>query len=227
MGNAWKVVVAFVGVFVAGTVFGSFFALGVGQRFIEARRPPPPTADPMLLQRYVQLLDLTEEQKTKIKPILDKAQTDVKERTRQANIETAAVILPIVQKAEGELKKFLNAEQIAKLTEIQKNPFRSQQLDIQGSRGRGGPPGGGGFSGGNRGGGGGRGDPNFNPNRGDGQPGGQNGQGGGRNGQRGPGGQGFPPGGVRSGGPSGQSAPDPKAAPANPAAPTAPAPAGN
>lgn len=205
MGNTWKVVVAFVGVFVAGTVFGGFFALGVGQRVIEARRPAAPPTDPMLLQRYVKSLDLTEVQTTKIKPILDKAQSDVNEIRRQATIDTAAVLRPIVEKAEVDLKKLLTPEQIAKLAEIEKS--RGPLLDSQ-SRGRGGPQQGNPF------------------NRGSGQ-GGFPGQGGpGGRGQRGPGGQGggnFGPGGGRAGFP-GPSTADPKAVPATPVEPAVPAP---
>lgn len=211
MGNTWKVVVAFVGVFVAGTVFGGFFALGVGQRVIEARRPAAPPTDPMLLQRYVKSLDLTEVQTTKIKPILDKVQSDVNEIRRQATIDTAAVLRPIVEKAEVDLKKLLTPEQIAKLGDIEKS--RGLQLDGQG-RGRGGPPPGGSQFNRSGGGGGQGGNPNF--------PGGPGGRG-----QRGPGGQGGGISGGGRGGFPGQPSTDPKAVPATPVAPTVPAPAGN
>jgi Spy/CpxP family protein refolding chaperone len=139
MDKIWKVVAAFVGVFVAGTVFGGFFALGVGQRYLEGRRSPAQFTDPGLLKRYVDLLQLTEEQKTKIKPILDKIQSEVNEIRRQANFDTAAVLKPIVEKAESDLKKILTAEQNAKLAEIEKNRG-DLGLDFQG-RGRGGPGG--------------------------------------------------------------------------------------
>jgi Spy/CpxP family protein refolding chaperone len=219
MGNTWKVVVAFVGVFIAGTVFGGFFALGVGQRVIQSRRPPPPINDPGLLQRYVDRLELNEEQKTKIKPILDKAQTDVNEIRRQATMDTAAVILPIVQKAEVDLKKLLTPEQVAKLGDIEKN--RALSIDPQGGRGGrgGGPPGGGFNRGGPQNGPGG-----FSPNRGDGSPGGQNGPGG--KGQRGPSGQGFNPGDSR-GGAFPRPSPDARPTTADSALPKSPVPVGN
>jgi Spy/CpxP family protein refolding chaperone len=171
MGNPWKVVAAFVGVFIAGTVFGGLFALGVGQRYLDGRRGPPQFTDPGLLARYVDRLQLTEEQRAKIKPILDKVQTEVNEIRRQATIDTAAVIKPIVEKAEVDLKKILTAEQSAKLGDLQKN--RELNPDLQGRSGRSGPP-------------------NFGGQGRGGNPGGQNGFPGGRGGgQRGPGGQGF------------------------------------
>jgi Spy/CpxP family protein refolding chaperone len=170
MGNTWKVVAAFIGVFVAGSVFGGFFALGVGQRVIQSRRPATPPTDPMLLQRYIERLNLTEAQVAKIKPILDKVQADVNEIRRQATIDTAAVLAPIITAAETDLKKLLTAEQNAQLGDLQKN--RALSLDNQG-RSRGGPPNRGGpdFGGSSRRGG----SQNFNG------PGGQ--------GQRGPGGR--------------------------------------
>jgi Spy/CpxP family protein refolding chaperone len=206
MGNIWKVVVAFVGVFIAGSVFGGFFALGVGQRMMEGRRPVQFT-DPGLLQRYVERLQLTEEQKTKIKPILDKTQSEVNEIRRQATIDTAAVIKPIVEKAETDLKEILTAEQSAKLGDLQKN--RDLNPDFQSRGGRGGPPG------------------NF-PNRGGGS-GGQ-GFGGDRSGRSGPAGQGFGRG--ERGGRGGFPSPGPDQRPTTtkagaPAAPAVPAPAGN
>jgi hypothetical protein len=202
MGNTWKVVVAFVGIFVAGTVFGGFFALGVGQRMIDSRRAPPPT-NPGLMQIYVQQLGLSDEQKTKIKPILEKAQSDTNEIQRQASLETAAVIRPILEKQEADLKKLLTTEQSAKLTELQKSrDNRFGPTDRGGGRGnRGGGPGG---------------NPNFQ-----GGPGGR--------GQRGPGGPGSSnsgPGGGRPGF-SGQTFPDAKSVPPTPVVPAAPAPAGN
>lgn len=218
MGNTWKVVVAFFGIFVAGTVFGGFFALGVGQRIIDSRRTPPST-NPGLMQLYVQQLGLTEEQKPRIKSIIEKAQSDTNDIQRQANLETATVIRPILEKQEADLKKLLTAEQIAKLTELQKNrDNRFGPMDRGGGRGgRGGPPQSG--SNFNRGGGGGGGQGAFPP--------GQGGQGG--KGPRGPGSQGGGNSGPGSGRGAipGQSSPDPNAAPANPAVPTAPTPSGN
>lgn len=42
MQNPWKVVAAFIGVFIAGAVFGAFFVMGVGSRLV----PPTPAAVP-------------------------------------------------------------------------------------------------------------------------------------------------------------------------------------
>lgn len=202
MGNTWKVVVAFVGVFVAGTVFGGFFALGVGQQMIQSRRPAPPPTDPMILKRYVDQLTLTEVQAAKIKPILDKVQSDVNEIRRQATIDTAAVLRPILEKTEIDLKKLLTPEQSAKLDDIQKNRGLLFENQGRGGRGPGGPPPG-----------------SFNR----GGQGGFPGQGG--RGQRGLNGQGgnSGPNGGRAGFP-GQPSPDPNAVPATPVAPATPAP---
>lgn len=45
MGNPWKVITAFLGVFIAGAVFGGFFSLGVAERLQPGHhRAPPPIA---------------------------------------------------------------------------------------------------------------------------------------------------------------------------------------
>lgn len=40
MDKPWKVIAAFIGVFVAGAVFGGFFSLGVGAKWLEKESPP-------------------------------------------------------------------------------------------------------------------------------------------------------------------------------------------
>src|SRR5471030_2220625 len=83
MENPWKVILAFLGVFIAGAVFGGFFSLGVGRRIWEieapaatkpmavfpattSTQPPPPAAkgaapapaQPLLVPQAVQSAQL-------------------------------------------------------------------------------------------------------------------------------------------------------------------------
>ncbi len=44
MQNPWKVIAAFIGVFIAGAVFGGFFAAGVSARWSQPPAPQPPAA---------------------------------------------------------------------------------------------------------------------------------------------------------------------------------------
>src|SRR3954469_14360137 len=104
MGSPWKVILAFVGVFVAGAVFGGFFtARSAGRRWAErearlANQPANPVATqppaahnrppnnptrafgqitPVMLQRLATQLKLTDDQKDKIKPIVTRAEEDM------------------------------------------------------------------------------------------------------------------------------------------------------
>ena len=70
MDKPWKVILAFVGVFIAGSVFGGFFSLRIGQqmvqrggnRLVQPQPQMPPLGVP-LIRRFADRLDLTEEQR--------------------------------------------------------------------------------------------------------------------------------------------------------------------
>ena len=47
MEKPWKVILAFLGVFVAGAVFGGFFSIGIGRRIWEMETPAPAPAKPV------------------------------------------------------------------------------------------------------------------------------------------------------------------------------------
>lgn len=96
MNKPWKVVLAFLGVFVAGAVFGGFLSLRVSRQFglgpkDEHHASPMDQFVPLILRRYSSRLDLTPEQTEKIRPIV-KAAGDELRRLRRSNFtETIAV----------------------------------------------------------------------------------------------------------------------------------------
>jgi len=119
MGGSWKVILAFVGVFMAGAVFGGFFtARSAGRRWAErearlANQPAnpvatqPPAANnrppnnpnrafgqitPVMLQRLATQLKLTDDQKDKIKPIVTRAEEDML-YLRKENFRSTARVL--------------------------------------------------------------------------------------------------------------------------------------
>jgi uncharacterized membrane protein YgcG len=149
MEHARKVVVAFIGVFIAGSVFGGFFAMRIGQAVTERRAEP--VYDMRLLNQYATQLELTEDQRTRIRPIVEKAEqelTVVRQQERDSS-------LAILQRRQREIAAILTTEQQATLRDVELR---------QRGRGRGGP---GNFEGGRGGGGnGGRG----GVRRGGGQP---------------------------------------------------------
>lgn len=82
MNRTWKVVLAFVGVFVSGAVFGGFLSLRLAREQPgggdEGRRPPVNQFVPMILHRYAERLELTAEQREKIRPIMRAAEEELR-----------------------------------------------------------------------------------------------------------------------------------------------------
>ncbi|PAW67545.1 MAG: hypothetical protein B9S34_05085 [Opitutia bacterium Tous-C1TDCM] len=122
MEKPWKVIAAFIGVFIAGAIFGGFFSL----RATSGRRmqaPPPPLPGdralvplspgnaarpqvagpqapgasrrdpitPTLMRQFTQKLGLSAEQKTKVRPIVERAGEDLLRIRQESLADTARV----------------------------------------------------------------------------------------------------------------------------------------
>jgi Spy/CpxP family protein refolding chaperone len=96
MNKPWKVILAFLGVFLAGAVFGGFISMRAAKRFMGNATPREPGApggqfSPQILKRLTERLGLTPEQQEKIRPILKQTEEEMR-RLRQAGFrETIAV----------------------------------------------------------------------------------------------------------------------------------------
>lgn len=125
MEKPWKVVLAFIAVFMAGSVFGSFFALRIGHQVAQRERPRPVagTAQPMqpppatqLLRRFAERFELTTEQRDKLRPVLLRAEEQIG-RIRQTSIEQTDVILRRMQQ---EFRSELTPDQVRLLDRMQR-----------------------------------------------------------------------------------------------------------
>ena len=79
----WKVLAAFTGIFIAGAVTGGFVGVPLSHRF----GPKPITADqfgPQQMKKMTEQLDLTPEQREKLKPIFKQAGDDLKTTRKEA-----------------------------------------------------------------------------------------------------------------------------------------------
>lgn len=118
MDKPWKVIFAFVAVFIAGAVFGGLFTLRAsGKRFAgpprsEMPRPHPDRDDPRggapglpkggpggqaamapaLLRQITQRLNLTSEQKEKIRPLVNRAAEDLQRIRRESLADSTRVM---------------------------------------------------------------------------------------------------------------------------------------
>jgi Spy/CpxP family protein refolding chaperone len=122
MDKPWKVIFAFVGVFVAGAIFGGVFTVGVGKKFRPEERVKRPAAtapvaktpnattsrkqgtdakpaqaktgviQPTIMRQLTQRLGLTSEQKERVRPIVTRAAEDMARLGREHLADTARVM---------------------------------------------------------------------------------------------------------------------------------------
>lgn len=125
MEKPWKVIAAFVAVFIAGSIFGGFFALRLGRQFAGqprvagvAANPGPfnPPAGPQLLRRFAERLELTEEQRDKLRPVVARAEQQLG-HVRQTSLEQTEAILRRMQQ---EFRAELTPPQIRVLDRLQR-----------------------------------------------------------------------------------------------------------
>jgi Spy/CpxP family protein refolding chaperone len=109
MDRPWKVILAFVGVFIAGAVFGGFFTLRSAARLAEASRPKATSAKapagkqapggpaapaaakgiaPQVMRQLTQRLSPTPEQQKAIRPIVSRAAEDLQRMQKEHLADT-------------------------------------------------------------------------------------------------------------------------------------------
>jgi Spy/CpxP family protein refolding chaperone len=110
MGKTWKVVLAFVGIFVAGLIVGGLLTLGTMRYLAMANQQ----FGPQLIKHITEKLDLTAEQKEKITPIIAQGAEELRLMRRTAWTNTQAVI----ERMDGEIAAQLTPEQKAKFDQM-------------------------------------------------------------------------------------------------------------
>lgn len=113
MNKPWKVVLVFIAVFLAGGLCGSAITL----RVMKGPRPegrPPFRVE--IMGRLEKNLDLTEAQKEKIRPIVQRTQEEA-QRLRRENVKDLAAVM---ERMHAELAAELTPEQRVKLEEMRK-----------------------------------------------------------------------------------------------------------
>ena len=114
MNKPWKVVLAFTGIFLAGMVVGGLVALRVVKHNAQQRLPTPDQFGPQLMRRFATQLDLTPEQKEKIKPIVMHGA----EELRQLRRGTEGTSRAVIERMQGEIAAVLTPEQKAKFDDL-------------------------------------------------------------------------------------------------------------
>jgi hypothetical protein len=105
----WKVAAAFTGIFMAGAVTGTFVGVPLMHRFA----PRPVMVDQ--LKKFTEQLDLSPEQRDKIKPILKQTAEELRKTRRDAFKATTGIL----ERMEASISKELTDAQRVRFAEMQ------------------------------------------------------------------------------------------------------------
>ncbi|MBS0662765.1 MAG: hypothetical protein JSR48_05835 [Verrucomicrobia bacterium] len=103
MEKPWKVIAAFVGIFVAGLLVGGLVTLRVVKARTTSRMASTEQYGPFLMKRLVSRLDLTPAQQTKIQPMVDQAAEELHQVRRKAWSDSQAILERIDKEISAEL----------------------------------------------------------------------------------------------------------------------------
>lgn len=141
MSRNTKIILAFLGIFIAGAVFGGFVSLRyVRQQFEKGRLralAPMEQFSPQIMKRFSNRLDLTVEQKEKLRPIIQQADAELR-RLRQTGAREA---IAIAERMHEQVAEILTAEQRNKLEQMKRDMRERWQRERQQRWGDRTPPG--------------------------------------------------------------------------------------
>jgi Spy/CpxP family protein refolding chaperone len=114
MASTVKIILAVGGIFVAGAVTGGFVSLRVADHLAREKRAAQRMGPNEIGGRLAEQLNLTPEQRDKIKPIIGRASDELRKVRSQSFAQAAA----LVAKMDADMAKILTEEQRARLVEI-------------------------------------------------------------------------------------------------------------
>ena len=113
MNKPWKIILAFIGVFFAGAVIGGVVAVRFGREI--AREPRPMDRfEPMLMKRYANRLELTDEQRTKVREIVRTTEKELREMRSEGFKKAVAA----GERMNAQIEQLLTPEQRGRLEEL-------------------------------------------------------------------------------------------------------------
>jgi len=124
MGKTWQVVLAVAALFASGVIFGSAISLGV-EHYLHHRPHPPEGAapkqapkvepfGPQLMRNFINKLDLSEEQKIRIAPIVRRTANQLARDRREVQLRAALTI----EQMQDEIARQLTPEQRGRFEEL-------------------------------------------------------------------------------------------------------------
>jgi len=136
MEKTWQVVLAFIGIFMAGTFTGGLLALRIARQLA----PPRPGFNqgvveqfaPAQLRNFADQLDLTKEQREKIRPIVQRSGEALRRLRQDAQHETREILERMRDRVAAEL----TPEQLVKFDEIRERQRQRMKQDMQDRKNR-------------------------------------------------------------------------------------------
>jgi Spy/CpxP family protein refolding chaperone len=110
----WKLIAGFLLVFIAGGAAGVFVTMAIGHRFMFGPHPPGMTAQ-MMKNRLRWQLHLTDEQMTKISPIIEKTGAQLE----QIRGDTGRRVRDVIAESHREIAQYLTPEQQQRLKQME------------------------------------------------------------------------------------------------------------
>ena len=117
MAKTWQVILATIGIFVAGLLAGAALTAGAREWWSHKRQPGQsgglskpgqgPQFGPQLIRRFADQLDLTPEQKARIGPIVKRTSEILARTRREAQLTSALAI----ERMQGDVANVLTPEQ--------------------------------------------------------------------------------------------------------------------
>ena len=127
MDKPWKVVLAFLGIFVAGILSGGMLGMRFGRHLMppQNRGTLGENFGPQMMKRLGEQLELTPEQTAQIRPIVERAQTEV----QQLRKDHVREVTKAMDQMHTEVSAILTPPQRVKLEELRtKFRERSERL---------------------------------------------------------------------------------------------------
>lgn len=110
MSKPWKIILAFMGVFIAGAVIGGVVVLRFGREIAGESRPMD-RFEPMLMKRYAKHLELTDEQRAKVREIVRTTEKELRRLRGEGFKEAVAA----GEKMNAQIEQLLTPQQRVRL----------------------------------------------------------------------------------------------------------------
>jgi Spy/CpxP family protein refolding chaperone len=122
MNKSWKVILACLGIFVAGLISGTVLGARYSRQiFPRHRGGAGQNFGSQLMQRYTDQLALSPEQATQIRPVVERAQGEM-QRLRRENVQQ---VTKVMDEMHAQISEVLTPDQRLKMEELRKR-FRER-----------------------------------------------------------------------------------------------------